>query len=469
MKHNTFTTNAGSVLVWLSFLLLIWSCRKDVNRGPELQLDGAVKINAFTVNSVSAIIDDKAGTIKIELPFGTDFTNVTPAIEVPAGATVEPASGTAVNLSSAVKYRVTNGNIYSDYSVTAIEKKAILEFKAGGVVAEINETARTISAVVPDAVDITHLAPEIQLASGVTISPAVGAAVDFTNPVEYTVTSGSATVTYTVSLQSQSAVAKVVYLGTYANRAAITNADEAAACNWLFDNFPNVEYISFDALKNGTASLDNAKVIWWHEDATQSLPSIAFDAAVLGKLKAFRNNGGAFLLTTFAGQYLEALGVVPAGKNPNNVFGDNSPWVETNWDWGLSFKGREMHPVFEGLTLTTEKPFPAAYLLGKGAFRLNHCAWYKVNEWGGYGDAAGWRAQTGGIDLAGPEWDENRNSNIGMAEWQRTAGSGPVIAILFGSYDWYSEADPSTGTSSTNSFRPNVERLTKNTIKYLSK
>lgn len=452
-----------------ALLLLVWGCKKEEYRGPDLELNSSVKITAFTANSVPGVIDDKAGTIQIELPFGSDFSTVKPVVEIPAGASVDPASGATVNLRSAVKYRVSNGNIFSDYTVTATEKKALLEFTAAGVKADINEATRTITAVVPDAVDATRLAPEIKLAAGATISPASGETVDFTNPVVYTVKSGAATVAYTVSIQNQSAVAKVVFLGTYPDRNAITNTDEATACNWLFANFPNVEYISFDAVKNGTANLDNVKVIWWHEDATQSLPSIAHDAAVISKLKTYRNNGGAFLLTTFAGQYLEPLGIVPVGKNPNNVFGDNTPWVENNWDWGISFKGHENHPVFEGLTLTSDKPFATAYLLAKKTFRLNHCAWYKVNEWGGYGDAAGWRSQTGGIDLAGPEWDENHNSNIGMAEWKRTTGAGPAIAILFGSYDWYSEPDPATGTPSNNTFKANIERLTKNTIKYLSK
>lgn len=470
MNTTSCHIKSRKLCTWLSALMiLLWSCTKDEYRGPELDLDASVKIAAFTANSVSGVIDDQSGAIQLELPFGTDFTAVKPVIEIPSGATVEPASGAAVNLRSAVKYRVSNGNIFSDYTVTATEKKAVLEFKAGGVQAEINEATRTINVIVPDAVDITKLAPEIKLEAGATVSPASGAVTDFTNPVVYTVKSGSATVAYTVTVQNQSAVAKVVFLGTYPNRDAITNNDEKEASNWLFANFPNVEYVSFDAIKNGTADLDNVKVIWWHEDATQSLPAIAYDAAVIGKLKNFRSNGGALLLTTYAGLYLEALGIVPAGKNPNNVFGDNTPWMENNWDWGMSFKGRENHPAFEGLTLTSDKPFATAYLLAKKTYRLNHCAWYKVNEWGGYGDAAGWRNQTGGIDLAGPEWNDARDAHIGMAEWQRTAANGPAIAILFGSYDWYTEPDPATGTPGNNTFKANVERLTKNTIKYLSK
>lgn len=455
---------------WLSMLVLLaYGCKKEQFRGPELSLNGGVKITSFAASSVNGTIDDKAGAIKIELPFGTDFTSVKPTIAVSEGATISPASGAVVNLRSMVKYRVSSGNIFSDYSVTATEKKALLEFKAANVTGEINESARTVFIIVPDAIDITKLAPSIGLAAGATISPASGTVKDFTNPVTYTVTSGSISVNYTVTIVTQSSVAKVAFIGTAPTRTAITSKDETEACNWLFANFTNVQYISFDALKNGTASLDNVKVIWWHEDATQSLPSIAYDAAVIGKLKTYRSNGGAFLLTTYAGQYMEALGVVPAGKNPNNVFGDNTPWLEQNWDWGLSFKGRETHPAFAGLTLTSDKPFATAYLLAKKTYRLNHCGWYKVNDWGGYTDAAGWRNQTGLIDLAGPEWDESRGNNIGMGEAPRTATNGPVIFIVFGSYDWYTEPDPATGTPGINTFRSNVELLTKNTIKYLTK
>jgi hypothetical protein len=451
-----------------SIVLFIFSCKKDEYRGMELQINEAVNVISFSASDVQGVIDDKSGTISLELPFGTDFSSVTPEVEIPAGATIVPAPGTPVNLTTSVKYKVSNGNIYSEYTVTATEKKAIMEFRVGDIVAEINENARTITAIVPDAVDITKLSPEIVL-NDATISPGTGVEQDFSNPVIYTVTSGNKSVPYTVTIQNQSAVAKVAFLGISATRAAITNIDEATACNWLFANFPNVEYVSFDAIKNGTANLDNVKVIWWHEDATQNLPSVAYDATVLSTLKEFRKNGGAFLLTTYAGQYLEPLGVVPAGKNPNNVFGDATPWIEKNWDWGMSFKGRETHPVFEGLTLTSDKPFATAYLLAKNTYRLNHCAWYKVNEWGGYGNAAGWRSQTGGIDLASPEWDEDHNNNIGMAEWERSATNGPVIAILFGSYDWYTEPDPATGTPGTNSFKSNIERLTKNSIRYLAK
>jgi hypothetical protein len=56
---------------------------------------------------------------------------------------------------------------------------------------------------------------------------------------------------------------------------------------------------------------------------------------------------------------VDALGIVPSGKGPNNVFGDFLPngFVDANNDWGISFKGNEAHPVFDGLqTYESGKP-----------------------------------------------------------------------------------------------------------------
>lgn len=459
----------ASCLLLLYGCSLLSGCRKDTFRGQVLDLNAPVKITAFKVQQTEGSIEEKTATINIELPFGTDLSSVVPAVSISGGATVSPASGVGVDMKQPVKYRVSNGNIYSDYTVTATEKKALLKFEAAGITAEVDEQNRTVYAVVPNNIDITKIAPQITLATGASISPASGVVRDFSQPVVYTVTSGAFSVAYEVTIVPASAVASVAFLGSAATRNALVNQDELAAANWLFANFSNVTYVSFDAIRNNTLNIDQFKVIWWHHDAAQALPAIAYDVAVVNRLKAFRSNGGALLLSAYAGQYLDPLGVVPAGKGPNNVFGDNTPWLETNWDWGISFKGNTGHPIFQGLTLTGDKPYPTAYTLAKGTFRLNHSAIWKVNEWGGYGSTANWRSQTGGIDLASTEWDEDRGNHVTIAEFPRTAINGPVIAIVAGCYDWYNEPNPANGNpSAPNGFSANVERLTKNTIQYLS-
>lgn len=456
----------------LAILLFVLGCKKD-NNGIDLNLSASVDISEFKVDTAKGIIDTANSTITLRLPFGTDFTKVTPTIIIPNGASINPASGSSVNLANPVQFRVINGNIYKNFTVTATETPAILSFKAQGNSGVIEEASRTIKVIVPPGSDMTKITTAITLAAGASISPASGTIVDFTNPVVFTVTTATASVKYTVTAIDANADKPIAFLGVYASKNEITNADEMAAANWFFANYAKGEYVSLDAVKNGTANLSKYSTIWWHEDATQTLPNLAFDAAVVTAIKAYRAAGGNLLLSTFASRWIEALGIVPAFKGPNNVFGDaiGSQWKENNNNWGVSVnKDQASHPLFAGLPLASDKSYPVIYLLDKFSFRLNHCSWWKVNDWGGYTNAAGWRSQTGGIDLAGPDGDDNTNGNVTIAEFPKATANGATIVFTPGSYDWYAEPDPATNTPGpANSYLPNIRKLTRNAIEYLKK
>jgi hypothetical protein len=257
----------------------------------------------------------------------------------------------------------------------------------------------------------------------------------------------------------------VAFLGTAATRSGITNMDEVTASNWLFDNFPGAKYISFESIQNG-ADLSDIDVIWWHFDSAANLPSVAYNPTVTNALKNFRTNGGNLLLTSFASQYVDALGIVPSGKGPNNVFGDFPPngFVDGN-SWGMSFVGHEGHPIFQGLT-TFESG--KANLLQSGTFRLNHTAWWFLPEWGGYNNGEGWRNQTGGTNLASEAWDNELNGRVTIAEFPNTSTNKNVIVISMGAYDWYNETNSSGVPSQANEFITNIKLLTQNSINYLA-
>ena len=69
-------------------------------------------------------------------------------------------------------------------------EKNILSFKfaAPAVEATISESAHTIMAVVPFGTNVTGLVPIITVSEKATVVPASGTVVDFTNPVDFTVT-----------------------------------------------------------------------------------------------------------------------------------------------------------------------------------------------------------------------------------------------------------------------------------------
>ena len=69
-------------------------------------------------------------------------------------------------------------------------EKKILSFKfaAPAVEATIDESAKTIVAVVPFGTNVTGLVPMITISEKASVVPASGTVVDFTNPVNFTVT-----------------------------------------------------------------------------------------------------------------------------------------------------------------------------------------------------------------------------------------------------------------------------------------
>jgi hypothetical protein len=71
--------------------------------------------------------------------------------------------------------------------------------------AVIDTTALTVTAVIKGGSDITHLKPWANITLDAMCSPKMGVWTDFTNPVQYTITSGSKTVkkVWTVNVSTQ--------------------------------------------------------------------------------------------------------------------------------------------------------------------------------------------------------------------------------------------------------------------------
>jgi hypothetical protein len=462
-KHiNKYWTK---VSVILSLLFMITACENSFESG-GFEVNSPSNVTSFKINGVAGVLDQKTGNINVTMPYGSDITAVKPEMILEDGATSNLDVTSPINFTNPVKFRVVNGNLFKDYTVTTVVLSPIKSFTINGVPATVNDINKTISMTLPEGTNLTALKPVIELTEGVSISPASGATIDFTNAVTFVITSKGKSVKYTANVGVPVTGLVVAFLGTAATRAEITNMDELTAVNWFFSTFSGAKYISFTSVENG-ADLNDVDVIWWHFDSAANLPAIAYKPAVTTALKNFRSNGGNLLLTSFASQYVDALGIVPSGKGPNNVFGDFPPngFVDGN-SWGMSFKGHENHPVFEGLT-TYEAG--KANLLQGGTFRLNHTAWWFVPEWGGYGNGEGWRNQTGGTNLASEAWDDNLDGRVTIAEFPNSATNKNVVVISMGAYDWYNETNSSGVPSQANGFINNIKLLTQNSINYLAK
>jgi hypothetical protein len=192
--------------------------------------DSAKAITGFTLAGQTAAIDEGAGTIAVTVPYGTNITNIAPAI-THTGASVNPADGTPKNFTNPVTYTVTAADdTQMQYVVTVTvapnSAKVITDFTLAGQAATINEGAGTIAVTVPYGTDITSIAPVITH-TGASVDPADNVAQDFTSPVVYTVTAANGTTkNYTVTVSVASSTAKAITGFTLAGQTG--TIDEAA-------------------------------------------------------------------------------------------------------------------------------------------------------------------------------------------------------------------------------------------------
>jgi hypothetical protein len=338
----------------------------------------------------------------------------------------------------------------------------LIEFKvlnpeSRGVIDRVNGT---IDLEVPVYADLTALIPQVHASYGSLINPPSGEPVDFSSPVEFTISNAGESKTYLVSVEigaMDTKSTRLLVLGTGDAVNSIANEDEKAAALWAMNTFDLAQYVGFNELAANPDILNKTDVVWWHFDTSYeltegsfALPEVALDPVVTEALSSYRNNGGGIYLSSFATQYLEPLGIVEPGDGPNEVGG--APVEFENADnWGISFKGHTDHPIFQDLRKAEED---VAFLISGGAWRKDNKAWWAV--WMEDFDFPDY-----GIDLASTEWDKDHNVLVTMAEFPGNEEQGKVVAFSAGAYDFLS-------TKGENTFRDNAYQLTENILIYLA-
>ena len=88
------------------------------------KVDSEAKITSFKIGNVAGVITDTA--IAVEVPYGTDVTQLKPTIVVSKDATVSPKSGAKKDFTNPVSYVVTaeDGTTTTTYTVTVTVAEA---------------------------------------------------------------------------------------------------------------------------------------------------------------------------------------------------------------------------------------------------------------------------------------------------------------------------------------------------------
>jgi hypothetical protein len=268
--------------------LAMTACSDD--NTSDMNFDGDARIESAVISGVEAIIDHSAKTLTANFPIGTDLSSLkVDAITLSAGATCDLPIGTTFNGTVPQAIKITNGDIYDTYTLTAAHDNVeffsfTLNAKYSGT---IDNSARTILVFVPINEDVTAMQASFTITDGATANPESGSLLDFTNPVEIVTSLRTATISYTVTvIKDEMSQEPKAFIGNVASMDQL--GDEAkTACRWMLDNVPNSRYVSLQEIIDGTVLLDDFVMVWCHFDFTD-WPSQMWDsyAAVQSSLLA---------------------------------------------------------------------------------------------------------------------------------------------------------------------------------------
>ncbi len=182
--------------------------------------DGTTKVYTVTVNNTSSNSKDitafqilgvdgiiNGTNITLVVPNDSDLTALIPTITI-TGTSVSPGSLVPNNFTTPRTYTVTAAdNTTKNYTVTVFKAsqtaKDITRFVINGldaIIADTSATTGTIEINMPNGTDLTALSPVVTI-TGISVAPASGQTVNFTNDVNYVVTAADGTTkTYVVSV-----------------------------------------------------------------------------------------------------------------------------------------------------------------------------------------------------------------------------------------------------------------------------
>ena len=457
-------------LVCCTFPAALTSCSDD--HASDLRLSGDCMVEAIKLDNFEGTINLASRSIVVRLPevYDTQAMKVTD-LTLSNGATCNISQGATLNMGAAQTLHVKNGDAFLDWTLSVLHDEArITQFYINDIYqGAIDQEAKTITVYVPGSVGLTGLVPTITYSQNATVTPGSGVAMDFTEPVKYTVTNNSAETTYTVTVIAIGKPA-ALFVGSAATLNEL-DPEAKAACQWMLGNVPNSLYASFSDLRAGTLDLSECKIIWWHwhvdggVDGHDVFAAKATDALdTKNEIRQFYENGGALLMTRYASNLPSFIGVTGDDEwtTPNNCWGQNEDAAELcggPWTFRI-FDGKNDHPLWQNL-VQGDNP-QEVYCTDAGYHITNSTAQYHIGtDWGGYDDHAAWETRTGGKILG-------IGGDGAVVAWEYPAhdGKGGVVCIGSGCYDWYSYTyEPGY----VENYHKNIAIITQNAFNYLMK
>lgn len=450
-------------------ILAVISCDDNTS---GLRLDGDCTVEELQLDNYDGIIDITSRTVTVRLPeeYETSAMKVT-ALRLSDGSSCNISEGQILNMDAAQNIHVTNGDLYLDWTLSVLHDEAeISSFVINDIYnGIIDQENKTITVYVPKSVGLTALIPTISYSTNATCSPLSGVPTDFTDPVTYTITNGSAESRYVVTVVAIDKPS-ALFVGAASSMNDL-DPEAKTACTWMLANVPNSLYASFADIQADAIDLSECKIIWWHyhkdggvdgHDAFVANAPEAINAK--NQLRSYYENGGSFFLTRFAVNLPSFIGATGDDEwtTPNNCWGQNEEEAELcggPWDFKI-YDGQSSHPLYDGL-IGGDDP-TSVYCTDAGYHITNSTSQYHIGtDWGDYGDYDAWTSRTGAVILG-------CGGDGAIVAWEYPAkdGKGGIICIGSGCYDWYSYTYEA---GYTENFHKNIATMSMNAINYLTK
>ena len=212
---QTFTVTSGDKTVQNTYRIKVVS-------------KAQAEITSFRVQAVgewyNGVIDNAKSTITVTGVDDSKLTSTKLVTDIEfTGKTCSPTSGIAVDFANAVTFTLGGDNDLASrtYTVTVLNKSGqqisakssggdddtpitstakITGFSVLGVEGEIDQSAGTITVKLPVGTNVTAVAPVVTVPAGAVVSPVSGEVVNLSNQSIYTVTLGTESRNYTVTV-----------------------------------------------------------------------------------------------------------------------------------------------------------------------------------------------------------------------------------------------------------------------------
>lgn len=200
--------NMKKALLTLLVSAILLGCEKSDNKSSDNSISNITLANNSVI--LEKKLDQENKQIIIVVKDDTDCTKLTPIVEIPSGATVNPEPNTEVDFTnSPVKFTVTaEDGKQMIYDIIVIEEKSnialITEFKFSSlkIVGSIDNNNSRVTLYVNPGSDISNIKPTIKVTEFASVTPESGSVQDFSEPVKYKVISpcGKIDKEYTVTV-----------------------------------------------------------------------------------------------------------------------------------------------------------------------------------------------------------------------------------------------------------------------------